>query len=130
MTTAPEPTHVLIVDDQALLREGLQTLLSLDETIGVVGTAANGREAVALAQQLQPDVVLVEIRMPEMDGIAATRALKEAHPEIKVLVLTPFDDELIVAALQAGASGYVLKDTASEQLAEVLHAVHHGDPNR
>ena len=126
--TPPEPTRVLIVDDQALMREGLRTLLELDETICVVGTAANGQEAVALAQQLSPHVILMDIRMPGMDGIAATRVLKETQPELQVLMLTTFDDDaLIVAALQAGASGYVLKDTPSEQLARDLHAVHHGE---
>ena len=128
MTELPDPTRVLIVDDQALMREGLQTLLELDETIRVVGTAASGQEALAQAQRLSPHVVLMDIRMPGMDGIAATRALKESHPHLQVLMLTTFDDdELIFAALQAGASGYVLKDTPSEQLARDLHAVRRGE---
>jgi DNA-binding NarL/FixJ family response regulator len=128
MTAPAEPIRVLIVDDQALMREGLRTLLELDETICVVGTAANGHEALAQAQQLAPHVVLMDIRMPGMDGIAATRALKETQPHVQVLMLTTFDDdELIVAALRAGASGYVLKDTPSEQLARDLHAVHLGE---
>jgi DNA-binding NarL/FixJ family response regulator len=128
MSASVEPTRVLIVDDQALMREGLQTLLELDETIRVVGTAANGQEALERAQHLAPHVVLMDIRMPGMDGIVATRALKERHPDIRVLMLTTFDDdELIVAALQAGASGYVLKDTPSEQLARDLHAVRAGE---
>jgi DNA-binding NarL/FixJ family response regulator len=122
------PTRVLVVDDQALMREGLRTLLELDEMISVVGTAANGHEAVQRARVLEPHVVLMDIRMPGMDGIAATRALKRTHRHIQVLVLTTFDDdELIFAALQAGASGYVLKDTPSEQLARDLHAVRRGE---
>lgn len=127
MSERPEPTRVLIVDDQALLREGLRTLLELDETIAVVGTAANGHEALEQAGALTPHVVLMDIRMPGLDGIAATRAIKEAYPDVQVLMLTTFDDdELIFASLQAGASGYVLKDTPSEQLARDLHAVRHG----
>lgn len=128
MSVPAEPTRVLIVDDQALMREGLRTLLELDETIQVVGTAANGHEAVALARELAPHVVLMDIRMPGMDGIAATRTVKETQRHIQVLMLTTFDDdELIVAALRAGASGYVLKDTPSEQLARDLHAVRAGE---
>ncbi len=124
----PTPTRVLIVDDQALMREGLRTLLDLDETIRVVGTAANGREALALARELDPHVVLMDIRMPEMDGITATGRIKEVLPGVQVLMLTTFDDdELIFTALQAGASGYVLKDTPSEQLARDLHAVRMGE---
>jgi DNA-binding NarL/FixJ family response regulator len=128
MTPPADPTRVLIVDDQALMREGLQTLLELDKTIDVVGTAANGHDAVVLARERSPHVVLMDIRMPGQDGIAATLALKAAQPEIQVLMLTTFDeDDLIFAALQAGASGYVLKDTPSEQLARDIHAVRSGD---
>lgn len=128
MTSPAAPTRVLIVDDQALMREGLQTLLELDKTIHVVGTAANGHDAVALAWERSPHVILMDIRMPGLDGIAATRVVKAAHPQIQVLMLTTFDDDdLIFAALQAGASGYVLKDTPSEQLARDIHAVRSGD---
>ncbi len=128
MTGEGDPTRVLIVDDQALMREGLRTLLDLDETIRVVGTAANGHEALALARDLDPHVVLMDIRMPEMDGVVATQRLKETYPYIQILMLTTFDDDdLIFAALHAGASGYVLKDTPSEQLARDLHAVRMGE---
>lgn len=128
MTGAEDPTRVLVVDDQALMREGLRTLLDLDETVRVVGTAANGLEALALASDLDPHVVLMDIRMPAMDGVTATQRLKESLPHIQVLMLTTFDDDdLIFAALQAGASGYVLKDTPSEQLARDLHAVRRGE---
>ncbi len=127
MTADAEPTRVLIADDHTLMRQGLATLLGLDETIRVVGTAANGHEALAEAERLLPHVVLMDLRMPEMDGIAATAQLKSRHPEIQVLILTTFDDdELVFAALEAGASGYVLKDTPSEQLARDLHAVRLG----
>ena len=128
MTGEGDPTRVLIVDDQALMREGLRTLLDLDETIRVVGTAANGHEALALTRDLDPHVVLMDIRMPEMDGVVATQRLKETYPYIQILMLTTFDDDdLIFAALHAGASGYVLKDTPSEQLARDLHAVRMGE---
>ena len=128
MTAPAGPTRVLIVDDQALMREGLQTLLEIDQSIHVVGTAANGQEGLVQARALAPDVVLMDIRMPVLDGIAATRAVKESQPHIRVLMLTTFDDdELIVAALQAGASGYVLKDTPSEQLARDIRAVRSGE---
>jgi len=128
MTGEADPTRVLVVDDQALMREGLRTLLDLDETLRVVGVAANGHEALALARDLNPHVVLMDIRMPTMDGVTATQRLKESVPHIQVLMLTTFDDDdLIFAALQAGASGYVLKDTPSEQLARDLHAVRRGE---
>lgn len=128
MNAQAGPTRVLIVDDQALMREGLQTLLEIDQSIHVVGTAANGQEGLAQARALAPDVVLMDIRMPILDGIAATRAVKESQPHIQVLMLTTFDDdELIVAALQAGASGYVLKDTPSDQLARDIRAVRSGE---
>ncbi len=120
-------TRVLIVDDQHLLREGLETLLSLDESLYVVGAAASAREALDAVARLTPHVVLMDIRMPGVDGIAATRALRHQYPDVQVLMLTTFDDaDLVRGALQAGASGYVLKDTPSEQLARDLHAVRAG----
>ena len=128
MTADTEPTRVLIADDHTLMRQGLATLLNLDETIRVVGMASNGREALEQAERLSPHVVLMDLRMPEMDGIEATRRLKATHPGVQVLVLTTFDDaELVFAAIEAGASGYVLKDTPSEQLARDLHAVRLGE---
>jgi DNA-binding NarL/FixJ family response regulator len=128
MTGESQLIRVLIVDDQALMRQGLRTLLELEEGIEVVGTAASGDDAVAQAAKLRPDVILMDLRMPGMDGVTATRTIKTAHPEIHVLVLTTFDDEeSIFAALEAGASGYVLKDTPSEQLARDIQAVHAGD---
>ncbi len=120
-------TRVLVVDDQALFRQGLRTLLELEESIEVVGTAVDGSDAVRLVDQLLPDVVLMDLRMPVMDGVVATREIKQHHPEIHVLVLTTFDDdESIVGALEAGASGYVLKDTPSEQLARDINVTRAG----
>jgi len=123
----PGPTRVLIVDDQALFRQGLRTLLELEESIVVVGTAVDGADALRQAGTTLPDVILMDLRMPVMDGVAATKAIKVKHPGIQVLVLTTFDDdESIVGALQAGASGYVLKDTPSEELARDIHVTHAG----
>jgi DNA-binding NarL/FixJ family response regulator len=108
----------LIVDDQALFRQGLHTLLDLEQSIEVVGTAVDGSDALRKVGELAPNVVLMDLRMPVMDGIAATRAIKNRYPEVCVLVLTTFDDdESILGALEAGASGYVLKNTPSEELA-------------
>ncbi len=122
------PTRVLIVDDQALMREGLQTLLDLEAGVTVVGTAVDGADAVVRTRELRPDVVLMDLRMPVMDGVAATRAIRSEMPEVQVLVLTTFDDdESIFAALRAGAGGYVLKDTPSEELARNIRAVAAGD---
>ena len=122
------PARVLIVDDQALMREGLRTLLDLEDTVEVVGTAADGQDALSQVGSVRPDVVLMDLRMPIMDGIASTRAIKARYPNVQVLVLTTFDDgDSIHAALQAGASGYVLKDTPSEQLAHDIQAVRSGD---
>jgi DNA-binding NarL/FixJ family response regulator len=119
--------RVLVVDDQALFRQGLRTLLELEDSIEVVCTAVDGSDAVRLVDQLLPDVVLMDLRMPVMDGVVATREIKQHHPEIHVLVLTTFDDdESIVGALEAGASGYVLKDTPSEQLARDINVTRAG----
>jgi DNA-binding NarL/FixJ family response regulator len=119
--------RVLVVDDQALVREGMATLLALEEGVQVVGQASHGDEAFALAEDLKPDVVLMDIRMPVCDGVMATRKIHQRFPHIKVVVLTTFDDEeFIVQALKAGASGYLLKDTPSEQLAAAVKTVHQG----
>ncbi|MBE9216344.1 response regulator transcription factor [Plectonema cf. radiosum LEGE 06105] len=118
---------VLLVDDQHLIRQGLKTLLELEPDLEVVGEAANGKEAVELVETLQPNVILMDIRMPLMDGVAATREIKQKFAQTKILVLTTFDDdEYIKAALQNGAMGYLLKDTPSEELAVAIRAVHRG----
>ena len=120
--------RVLLVDDQALFREGLRTLLSLREDIEVAGEAADGEEAVRLATSLQPDVVLMDIRMPVLDGAAATRHLREQVPEARVIALTTFDDdEYVFECLRAGAAGYLLKDTPSEKLYEAIRAAARGE---
>ena len=112
---------VLIVDDQALFREGLETLLSIHQDIQVVGQASNGQEAVDLASSLHPDVVLMDMQMPVLNGVGATRRLKQSLPNCRVIALTTFDDnETIFDALRAGAVGYMLKDVKSAQLAEAI----------
>lgn len=124
--------HVLLVDDQAIVRQGLKALLSLEADLQIVGEAENGREAIAQVQRVTTtphavDVVLMDIRMPVMDGVATTRELLRQFPQIKVLVLTTFeDDELVQQAVQAGAVGYLLKDTPSEEVAQAIRAIDRG----
>ncbi len=119
--------RLMLVDDQTLIRQVLASLLSLEDDFEVIGQAGHGQEAVSLADTLRPDMILMDIRMPIMDGVAATKLVKEKHPDIKVLVLTTFDeDEYIVKAMQSGASGYLLKDAPTEQLAAAIRSVHCG----
>jgi DNA-binding NarL/FixJ family response regulator len=120
---------VLIVDDQALVRAGFRMILEAEEDVEVVGEAADGREAVAEARRLKPDVVLMDVRMPDMDGIEATRRLLEGGDSAaKVVMLTTFDmDEYVYDALRAGASGFLLKDVPPEQLVAGIRAVASGD---
>jgi DNA-binding NarL/FixJ family response regulator len=116
-------TRVLLVDDQALFREALAVLLSVHEDIEIVGEAGNGEEALRRAAELAPDVVLMDLRMPVLDGIAATRRLRAAQPGVRVIALTTFDDEAdVFAALRAGAVGYLLKDVSSARLVEAVRA--------
>jgi DNA-binding NarL/FixJ family response regulator len=120
--------RLLLVDDQALFREGLHTLLSLHEDLQVVGEAGNGLEALAAADTLRPDVVLMDLRMPILDGVAATRRLLAAHPTTRVIVVTTFDDdELVFDGLRAGAVGYLLKDVSSDKLVEAIRAAARGE---
>ncbi|WP_330297697.1 response regulator transcription factor [Streptomyces sp. NBC_00503] len=120
--------RVLIVDDQMMVREGFSVLLNAMEGIEVVGEAVNGREAIAQVAALKPDVVLMDIRMPEMNGLEATRAIVAADADAKVLVLTTFDlDEYVYQALQAGASGFLLKDASARQLADGVRVVAAGE---
>jgi DNA-binding NarL/FixJ family response regulator len=122
------PVRVLLVDDQALFREGLRTLLEVHDDLEVVGEAGNGEEALARIREARPDVVLMDLRMPVLDGVAATRRLSEAHPECRVIVLTTFDDdEDVFEALRAGAVGYLLKDVPSARLAEAIRAAARGE---
>jgi DNA-binding NarL/FixJ family response regulator len=119
--------NLLLVDDQDLIRRGLNALLTTDPELEVVGEAENGREAVTLVAKLKPDVVLMDVRMPVMDGVAGTREICQRFPATKVLMLTTFDDrEYVAQALQAGASGYLLKDTPFEELTQAIHLIHKG----
>jgi len=120
--------RILIADDQGLMRDGLKTIIELEKDLVVPGTAANGREALELCQSLRPDIILMDIRMPIMDGVEATRLITARFPEVKVIVLTTFDDdELIIKALQAGAKTYLLKDLPSEKLFSTIRATAGGD---
>jgi two-component system, NarL family, response regulator LiaR len=115
--------HILIVDDHAVVRQGLRMFLALDSEFQVVGEAADGQEALALARQLKPDVVLMDLLMPGMDGISAIRSLRREMPEIEVIALTSvLEDASVVGAIKAGAIGYLLKDTQSEGLCRAIKA--------
>jgi DNA-binding NarL/FixJ family response regulator len=121
---------VLIADDQALVRTGFRMVLEVEDDIVIVGEAANGEQAVHSAARLRPDVVLMDIRMPELDGIAATRRIvgRKSAPATRVLILTTFDlDEYVYDALDAGASGFLLKDSSAEQLVTAIHVVAEGE---
>jgi len=120
--------RVLVVDDEDLMRAGLRAVLSSDESVEVVGEAGDGRAAVERARALRPDVVLMDVRMPGVDGIAATRELVAAVPDARVLILTTFEeDDYIFGALSAGASGFLLKRTRPEELIAAVHTVAAGD---
>ncbi|MCX5049854.1 MULTISPECIES: response regulator [unclassified Streptomyces] len=128
MTSSRSPIRVLIADDQQMVRQGFTVLLNTKADIEVVGQAVDGLDAVAKVAEFVPDVVLMDIRMPELDGIEATRRITGATPHIKVLVLTTFDlDEYVYEALRAGASGFLLKDASADQLAEAVRVVAAGD---
>jgi DNA-binding NarL/FixJ family response regulator len=119
--------HVLVVDDQQLIREGIASLLEIQDGVHVVGTAANGQEAVEKALALSPEVVLMDVRMPVMDGVQATARICSQLPACQVLMLTTFDDEeYIVKALHAGARGYLLKDIPPFDLAQAIQLAHAG----
>jgi DNA-binding NarL/FixJ family response regulator len=126
-TASASVVSVLVVDDQRLVREGIALLLGIQEGVNVVGTAANGQEAVEKALALSPEVVLMDIQMPVMDGVQATAVICSQLSTCQVLMLTTFDDEeYIVKALYAGAKGYLLKDIPPEDLAQVIRLVHAG----
>jgi DNA-binding NarL/FixJ family response regulator len=117
----------MIVDDQPLVREGLGTLLSLRPDIEVIGMAENGMDALNKALELQPDIVLMDIRMPMTNGVEGTKLIKERLPDVKVLILTTFNDSAFVFdALEEGASGYLLKDMPTDTIAQAILTVHHG----
>jgi DNA-binding NarL/FixJ family response regulator len=120
--------RVLLVDDDHLMRAGLRAVLSSDDSIDVVGEAENGRAAVVSARRLTPDVVLMDVRMPDLDGISATRELLAETPEARVAILTTFEqDDYIFGALRAGASGFLLKRTKPEDLIAAIHTIAEGD---
>jgi DNA-binding NarL/FixJ family response regulator len=127
MTEIKPSIRVLVVDDQRLMRDGIASLLGIQEGIAVVGDAANGEEAVAQALALTPDVILMDVRMPVMDGVTATAQVRQKVPTCQVIMLTTFDDEeSIVKALVAGASGYLLKNIPVEDLAQAIRLVERG----
>ena len=122
MTNPQDALHVVIADDHHIFRDGLRALLSTDDGIRIVGEAASGAEALSLVDELQPDVVIMDLHMPEIDGVAATRDIAHRSPHVAVLVLTMFDDDdSVFAAMRAGARGYLLKGTNH---ADVLRAIH------
>jgi DNA-binding NarL/FixJ family response regulator len=128
MTTAGRDLKVVIADDQLLLRAGFRKLLDGEDGLAVVGDAADGQEAVTLVDRLHPDVVLMDIRMPVLDGIEATRRITRRAPGTAVLVLTTYDlDEYVFAALEAGASGFLLKDCPPDELTAAIRVVARGD---
>jgi DNA-binding NarL/FixJ family response regulator len=125
---AVETTRVLLVDDQEIVRQGLATILRYEEGIEVVGEAADGEQAIAQALQLQPDVILMDIKMPRLGGIPATRKIKQQLPQTEVIILTTYDtDDLVFEGIKAGASGYLLKDVSSEVLVSAIQGVRRGE---
>jgi NarL family two-component system response regulator LiaR len=123
-----EPIRVLLVDDHAVVREGLRVFLELQEGIEVAGEAEDGREALAEAARLRPDVILMDLVMPELDGIGAMRTLREQLPTARVIVLTSFlDEDKLLPALRSGAAGYLLKNAPPQELARAVRAAHAGE---
>lgn len=119
--------RVLVVDDQDILVEGLSVILGKEEDISISGTAGNGRKAYELCKRNRPDIVLMDIKMPEMNGVEATKLIKKDFPEVKIIVLTTFnDDEYIYEALKNGASGYLLKDAPPAEIAKAIRVVYEG----
>lgn len=118
---------MLIVDDQTLMRDGLKTILEIEDNMEVVATAKNGQEAIEACREFRPDLVLMDIRMPGMDGVESTKIIKELYPEIVILILTTFnEDDYIIDALAYGASGYILKDIDGDELIKAINDAHKG----
>jgi len=127
-TATPRPVRILLADDQPLLRTGFRMVLGTEDDLDIVAEAGDGLEAVELSRRLLPDVVLMDIRMPRMDGVAATRAIVDARLPVRVLILTTFDlDEYVVGALRAGASGFLAKDVPAEDLVTAIRTVAAGE---
>lgn len=123
-----ELIRLLIVDDHQVVRQGLRTFLSLYDDIQVVGEAADGQEAVELTAQLAPDVILMDLVMPRLDGIAATRLIHDKHPAVQIIALTSFaEDDKIIPAIQAGAASYMLKDVSADVLVDAIRAAQRGE---
>ena len=128
--TQPAAIRILITDDHAIVREGLRTLISTEPGMEVIGEAANGFEAVQMACELKPDVILMDMVMPRMGGLEAIRKIKEECPDSRILVLTSFsDDETVFPAIKAGALGYMLKNTSPDRLLSAIRDVHQGKPS-
>jgi DNA-binding NarL/FixJ family response regulator/class 3 adenylate cyclase len=128
VTEEEGPIRVLLVDDHAVVRRGLRGFLELLKDFDVVGEAENGREGVAAADRLVPDVILMDLLMPEMGGLEAIGAIKQAHPEIEIVAVTSFiEEEKVTSALEAGASGYLLKDAEAEEVAQAIRAAYNGE---
>jgi DNA-binding NarL/FixJ family response regulator len=122
------PARLLVVDDHALARAGLQNMLASDPDLEVVAEASNGKEALALCRTLSPDLVLMDVRMPEMDGLAATRAIKSEYPGISVVIVTMYvEPDYLLSALRAGAAGYVLKEATRSELIDAIRKVLEGE---
>ena len=122
------PIRVMITDDHLIVREGLRLILETAEGIDIVGEASDGSECLQLVPELKPDVILMDLQMPRMDGITAIGHLRREHPEIAIVILTTFnEDDLMLRGLQAGARGYLLKDTSRENLLDTIHAAARGE---
>ena len=127
MTESPRKVRVLIADDHIMVRSGLRSVLETEPGVEVVGEATNGHEALVLAQELLPDVILMDIKMGDVDGVTATRRVRTSVPSTRVIMLTNYDeDELVFAAIRAGASGYLLKEVRAQQLASAIQTVAEG----
>lgn len=125
-----EPIRVFVADDHTIVRKGITALLSAKPEFEVVGEAENGREAVIEVERLRPDVILMDLAMPEMDGVEAIRAIKERQPDARILVLTSFAaDDKSFPAIKAGALGYLLKDSGPQELVQAIRQVHRGEPS-
>jgi len=130
MTNQDHPIRLMIVDDHTIVRKGIKALLAETSDIQVVGEAGDGLEAVKLSRELEPDVILMDLLMPKMDGIEATRQITAAQPQVRLLVLTSFvGDDKVFPAIKAGASGYLLKDSDPSELIRSIHKVYQGEPS-
>ena len=118
--------QLLLVDDHQVVREGLRRMIELDENLRVIGEAGNGNEAIVKAQELLPDVIIMDLKMPVMDGITATHTIKQLLPDIHILILTLYAEDFVKQAIEAGASGYLLKDSDTEQITRAIYQVRDG----